>query len=109
MKPEELATPCLLLDRDRLQRNCERMRATARRAGVRLRPHLKTLKSIDAARLAMDDSASITVSTLHEAAHFAALGIADITCAVCLPPDKAPRALAIHRSIAGPGLGVLVD
>ena len=109
MNVHDLPTPCLLLDLDRLRRNCERMLATAQRAGVRLRPHLKTLKSHDAARLAMDHSASITVSTLHEAAWFARHGFRDITCAVCLPPARAAAAWAIHRGIDGPGLGVLLD
>lgn len=109
MNLQDLATPCLVLDLDRLRRNCERMHTITQRAGVRLRPHLKTLKSHDAARLAMDASAAITVSTLHEAAWFAGHGIRDITCAVCLPPAKAAAAWAIHRGIDGPGLGVLID
>jgi len=109
MKIADLPTPCLLLDIERLRANCERMRERARRAGVRLRPHLKTLKSAEAARLAVDESAALTVSTLHEAAYFAGQGFQDITCAVCLPPAKAERAWQIHRGVAGPGLAVLLD
>lgn len=109
MNLHQLATPCLLLDLDRLRRNCERMRGIAKRGGVRLRPHLKTLKSHHAAQLAMDESGAITVSTLHEADWFAGHGVRDITCAVCLPPARTADAWAIHRRIDGPGLGVLVD
>lgn len=109
MNVHDLPTPCLVLDLDRLAANCERMRAIAQRAGVRLRPHLKTLKSLEAARLAMDEHAAITVSTLHEAAWFAERGIQDITCAVCLPPGKVARAAQIHQGLSGPGLGILLD
>jgi D-serine deaminase-like pyridoxal phosphate-dependent protein len=109
MNVHDLPTPCLVLDLDRLTANCERMRAIAQRAGVRLRPHLKTLKSLEAARLAMDGRAAITVSTLNEAAWFAERGIQDITCAVCLPPGKVARAAQIHQGMAGPGLGILLD
>lgn len=109
MHIEDLSTPCLLLDSARLQRNCERMRERTQRAGVALRPHLKTLKSVDAARLAVDASGAITVSTLMEAEHFAAHGFNDILCAVCLPPAKIARALQIHQRIRGPGFAVLID
>lgn len=109
MTIHDLPTPCLVLDLDRLLHNCDRMRDTARRAGVVLRPHLKTLKSHDAARLAVDEGAAITVSTLHEAAWFAQRGFNDITCAVCLPPAKVARAVQIHQCMAGPGLGILLD
>jgi D-serine deaminase-like pyridoxal phosphate-dependent protein len=106
---DDLPTPSLLLDIDRLEANGERMRQRACQAGVRLRPHLKTLKSVDAARRVVDAGGAITVSTLTEAAHFAGHGFRDIVCAVCLPADKAARAAQVHRSIDGPGLATLVD
>ena len=49
----ELSTPCLVLDRGRLQHNIDRMHDRAAELGVWLRPHLKTPKSIDVARLLM--------------------------------------------------------
>lgn len=39
---EELATPCLVLDADRMERNIARLRARLDAFGVALRPHLKT-------------------------------------------------------------------
>jgi D-serine deaminase-like pyridoxal phosphate-dependent protein len=91
-------TPSLVLDRGKLKRNCERMRAKCRSLGVGLRPHLKTLKSIDAARLAIDPGhGGIAVSTLREADYFAGHGIADIQYAVCITADKLPSA----RELAG--------
>ena len=63
----DLPTPALILDLDRIERNCERMIARAADLGVKLRPHMKTAKSADVARLATrQQSVGITVSTLTE-------------------------------------------
>jgi D-serine deaminase-like pyridoxal phosphate-dependent protein len=60
---------------------------------------MKTLKSVKAARIAVDPShGGIAVSTLAEAEYFAAAGISDIQYAVCITPDKLPRAAEIMRS-----------
>jgi D-serine deaminase-like pyridoxal phosphate-dependent protein len=76
------------------------MRAKCRALGVGLRPHLKTLKSIDAARFAIDPGhGGIAVSTLREAEYFAGHGIGDIQFAVCITPDKLPRARAVAARI----------
>src|SRR5258706_8812661 len=48
----ELATPCLVLDRGKLARNLAAMAAAVACHGVALRPHLKTAKSVEVARLA---------------------------------------------------------
>ncbi len=69
------------------------MSERARRAGVDLRPHLKTAKSAKVAEFATEGhSGGITVSTLAEAEYFFAHGIVDITYAVCMVPDKLERA-----------------
>jgi len=96
---QDLPTPCLVLDRPRLLRNIDRMADRAAELGVMLRPHLKTPKSVDVARLLMQRQArGITVSTLLEAEHFAAHGFADQFYAVPLPPDKVPRVAALLRA-----------
>jgi D-serine deaminase-like pyridoxal phosphate-dependent protein len=60
---------------------------------------MKTLKSVEAARIAIDPShGGIAVSTLAEAEYFAAAGISDIQYAVCITPEKLPRAAEIMRS-----------
>lgn len=93
MQISEVQTPAALLDRSRFEANCRRMIETIHTRGTRLRPHMKTLKSIDAARIAIDPShGGIAVATLNEAEYFAAHGIRDICIAVCLSPDKMPRA-----------------
>ncbi|GIL38092.1 alanine racemase [Rhodospirillales bacterium TMPK1] len=108
MKIEELATPTALLDRAKFQRNCDMMLARVRDLGVKLRPHMKTLKSIDAARVAIDPShGGIAVATLDEASYFADAGISDIFYAVCITPDKLARAAEIAQR--APDLSLLVD
>ena len=47
--PEELATPAVLVDLDVLERNVARMAERAREAGVGLRPHAKTHKTLEIA------------------------------------------------------------
>ena len=95
----ELPTPALVLDQSILRANCERMIARCRHLAVTLRPHLKTLKSIDAARYAIDPGhGGVAVSTLKEAEYFAANGVIDIQLAVCLTPDKLARAAAVAGS-----------
>lgn len=94
----DLPTPCLVLDRPRLQRNIDRMHDRAAQLGVWLRPHLKTPKSIDVARLLLQRQArGVTVSTLAEAAYFAGHGLLDQFYAVPLAPDKVPRIAALMR------------
>ena len=69
---------------------------------------MKTLKSIEAAKLAIDsEHGGIAVSTLREAEYFAGHGIGDIQYAVCITPDKLPRATALSRSI--PKFSVFLD
>lgn len=89
-------TPALVLDRGRLQSNCARMKERCRTLGVQLRPHMKTLKSIEAARLALESpEGPIAVATLNEARYFADRGISDIQYAVCIAPDKLTQAASI--------------
>jgi D-serine deaminase-like pyridoxal phosphate-dependent protein len=91
-----LETPRLLLDLDRLEKNCAAMRARCATLGVALRAHLKTAKSIDVARVATNAS-GITVSTLKEAEHFARAGYRDILYAAGVVPNKLAHAARIMR------------
>jgi D-serine deaminase-like pyridoxal phosphate-dependent protein len=89
-------TPALVLDRGKLLANCARMKARCRMFGVQLRPHMKTLKSIEVARHALESPAGpIAVATLNEARYFADRGIGDIQYAVCISPDKLAQAASI--------------
>jgi D-serine deaminase-like pyridoxal phosphate-dependent protein len=103
-----LETPCLLLDLDRLERNCAHMLARARALGVKLRPHLKTAKSVEVASRAVDGTRSITVSTLKEAEYFAQRGYHDIVCAAATVPSKLTHAARIQAE-TGCDLILLTD
>jgi D-serine deaminase-like pyridoxal phosphate-dependent protein len=104
----DLPTPALVLDRAVLARNCARMTARAKALGVDLRPHLKTAKSAEVARIATaGHSGGITVSTLAEARYFAERGFRDITYAVGLAPNKIEAVAALQK--AGVRLTLVTD
>lgn len=101
-------TPCLVLDEDRMLRNIARLKTRLARLGVPLRPHLKTAKSIPAARAVMDGPGGpAAVSTLQEAEAFAADGVTDILYAVGIAPQKLDRVAALRRR--GVDLSVVLD
>jgi D-serine deaminase-like pyridoxal phosphate-dependent protein len=107
MRLDELPTPALLLDLDRLESNIRRMSAKAERLGVSLRPHIKTHKAIEIARLQREHGArGITVSTLHEARVFAEHGFDDITWAFPVILGRIPEAVELSERV---DLGLLVD
>src|SRR5260221_11360233 len=104
----ELPTPCLVLDRGKLARNLATMAEAVGRHGVALRPHMKTAKSAEIARMAVaGQQGRITVSTLAEVEHFAAAGFRDILYAVGITPAKLDRAAALRR--AGVDLTIVTD
>jgi D-serine deaminase-like pyridoxal phosphate-dependent protein len=104
----DLPTPALILEKRRLQANCARMAERARRAGVKLRPHLKTAKCADVAALATAGQfGGITVSTLAELEYFFDAGFRDLTYAVSIVPSKMDR---IERLVSrGARIQVLLD
>lgn len=105
---EDLPTPSLLLDRAKLEANCRLMAERMTRLGVRLRPHMKTTKSAEVARIATKGHfGGITVSTLKEARYFAEAGFTDILYAVGFVPSKLDEARAIQEM--GVELTLLTD
>lgn len=104
----DLPTPSLVLDLGKMERNIARLAGRMPAVGVKLRPHLKTAKSIDIARLILEGrDKSITVSTLKEAQVFGRAGIRDILYAVQIVPQKLPDVTAIRKT--GIDLKILVD
>lgn len=76
--------------------------------GVRLRPHVKTHKCIEVAKIQTNGhNGAITVSTLAEANAFAKHGFSDITYAVPIEPGKFERAIGLVRG--GLKLNLLTD
>lgn len=108
MKLVDLPTPCLVLDRTILNRNIRTMSAALSRLNVPLRPHMKTAKSIEVARLATaGQPGGITVSTLAEAEYFFGHGISDILYAVGITPQKLQRVRELNE--AGARIIVITD
>ena len=104
----DIETPAALIDEARMAANIARMQGHLTSLGVRLRPHVKTSKSIEVARRQQVAGATgITVSTLKEAEQFFTAGFGDILYAVCIAPDKLDRALALLAN--GCGLTILTD
>jgi len=105
---QQANTPSLWLDRDRVEANIRRMHEHLLGLDVSLRPHLKTCKSIDVARLMQDAGARcFTVSTLAEARYFHAHGIHDLFYAVGIAPGKLKHCAELMR--AGCDLSITLD
>ena len=105
---DDLPTPALILDRAILDRNLKRMSERLRAAGVLLRPHLKTAKSVQIGRKAVaGHDGRITVSTLAEARYFAEGGFTDILYGVGIVPSKLPAVSELRRQ--GVNLRVVTD
>ena len=108
MHLRDFETPRLIIDRSKMEQNIARMAARATALGVDLRPHMKTAKCVEVARLAADALAPrITVSTLKEAEFFAQAGFRDILYAVGFAPSKAAHAARLLRS--GVDLSLILD
>lgn len=79
MKIWDLDTPAVLIDLDVLERNIARAAEAARAAGKRLRPHTKTHKCLQIARMQVEAGAcGLTVAKLGEAEVFVAGGFDDV-------------------------------
>ena len=99
MELESLKTPSLLLDVERVRLNAVRVGERVRNMGAALRPHVKTHKCVEVARIQTAGQAGgITVSTLAEARAFGAHGFRDITYAVPIEPGKFGEAFELARA-----------
>lgn len=97
----DLDTPCLLVHLDALERNVAGMQRVADAAGVRLRPHTKTHKCPEIARMQLAAGArGITVAKLGEAEVMAEAGIDDILVAYPILGDaKLTRLRALAERV----------
>lgn len=122
-------TPFLTVDEQVLDANIARMASFAAGAGLRLRPHAKTHKSLILGQRQLDGGATgLTVATIAEAEAFAAGGFSDLFIAypLWLTENKAARLRAVMEqarvllavdSVAGaqqlaahlPGSAVLIE
>lgn len=105
---DDIDTPFLLLDEARFQRNVDRLYQRITQLGCVVRPHLKTLRSVEAARYLLADSTHpATVSTLAEAEGFAAAGYRNLLYAVGIAPHKLARVARLMQQ--GVELHILLD
>src|SRR5918992_2456146 len=98
MQLTDIETPALVLDRNILDHNIARMREHLTELKTTLRPHVKTAKSMEVVRRALEGQpGGITVSTLKEAEYFLSNGISDILYAVGIAPNKLEHVHALCR------------
>ena len=82
MRVEQLETPALVLDLDRMEENIRAMRRLLSGTGIALRPHYKSHKCVELARRQIAEGAKgITCAKLGEAEDLAEAGIKDILIA----------------------------
>lgn len=108
MNLRDIQTPALLLDTTIMRRNITAMNRQLQGFDITLRPHVKTAKCAEIARLMTDGvPGPITVSTLKEAEQFAACGYHDILYAVGIVPSKLDRIMGMRQ--AGTNLSIILD
>ena len=97
MTRSELATPALLLDLDRFERNIQKMAAFVKAAGKKLRPHAKTHKCPEVARRQIAAGAvGVCVAKVGEAEVMAAAGIRNLLITTeVVGPEKIGRLLGV--------------
>ncbi|MGW3626992.1 alanine racemase [Streptomyces sp. NPDC000880] len=84
LRLEELDTPALVIDADRLERNLRQVQQMVAGTGVRLRPHIKSHKLPEVARRQLELGAiGLTTAKLAEAEAMAAAGLDDLF--ICYP------------------------
>jgi D-serine deaminase-like pyridoxal phosphate-dependent protein len=99
MNLETLKTPSLVLDVNRVRQNAKRIGQRLKEWGVNLRPHIKTHKCVEVAKIQTEGhSGAVTVSTLAEARAFAQNGFKQITYAIPIEPGKFSEAIELSRS-----------
>ncbi len=98
MQIQNLKTPALVLDINRVKRNAENMANRVRSFGAILRPHIKTHKCVEIAQIQTAGQFNgLTVSTFAEARAFVSKGFRDITYAIPIEAGKFVEACEISR------------
>jgi D-serine deaminase-like pyridoxal phosphate-dependent protein len=101
-------TPYLLIDKDKFLANVNSLKQRCSRYHVTLRPHLKTVRSLEAAQHILETTdAPATVSTLAEAEAFAQAGYTNLLYAVGIAPSKLDRIAQLRAR--GTDISVLLD
>lgn len=113
MQLDDLDTPSLVVDLDRMEKNIKRMVAFTKKCGVELRPHVKTHKSPDIAKIQLAaGSKGVCLQKVSEVEVFAENGIRDIFLTnEIVVPSKIERLARVaekaHVGVAVDDLGVV--
>jgi len=103
----DLETPVVLVDLDVVERNIQRMARKALRHGVALRPHAKTHKIIELARMQLAAGAKgISLAKVSEAEVFARAGFGDIFIAYPVFGRGKPERLLVLAETVRLAVGV---
>lgn len=99
---DDLPTPCLLVEQSRLRANLQSMQQKADANGAVLRPHIKTHKSVQLAKMQIADGApGIAVAKVGEAETFVDAGIDNVRVAyTVIGDDKYERLLQLMDGAA---------
>jgi D-serine deaminase-like pyridoxal phosphate-dependent protein len=105
----ELNTPALVIELAALKRNIAAMAAFAKSKAIALRPHAKTHKSLEIAKLQLAaGAAGVCCAKLGEAEALAEGGVHTILItSPVIAPQTIERLIALHKSIEG--LSVVAD
>jgi D-serine deaminase-like pyridoxal phosphate-dependent protein len=99
MQLETIKTPSLIVDFERMKQNAERMAKRAEELTVKLRPHVKTHRCLEIAKIQTEKTfGGIMVSTLSEAQFFSKNGFSDITYGVPVERGKFAEVIEIARN-----------
>ena len=105
-----IETPAVVVDRERLERNIDWAQALANRHRVALRPHVKTHKCLEIARLQLARGAvGLTASKVDEALVFIEAGVPSVTVAYPLVDERKLWRLLTAAKRCGTDLRVVVD
>lgn len=98
MQMETIKTPSLIVDFQRMKRNAEHITNRAKELNVNLRPHVKTHRCLEIAKIQTEKTnGAIMVSTLSEAHFFSKNGFSDITYGVPIERGKFDEVIDIAR------------
>lgn len=106
----EIETPAVLVDQERLARNIDWAQRLADRRRVALRPHVKTHKCLEIARMQLErGAAGLTASKVDEALVFIEAGVRSVTVAYPVVDERKLRRLLLAAQQHGTDLRVVVD
>ena len=89
---KDLFTPCLILDRGKLDDNIRKLKSIVSKQKIDFRPHLKTAKCLEITKILVKEfGPRAMVSTIEELEQLKSSGINDFLYSVAIVPNKLDR------------------